>query len=84
MALPSDVGHAGKEVRAAYQKVLEGMVSAFESNLSTANELPNRELALALVSISVGAMVLARTVNDSNFADEICAAARTLAGNAIQ
>ena len=83
MALPSDVSHAGPEVRAAYRQVLESMVQYFEANLAAENGLSTRQRALALSATCVGAMVLARTVDDEGLAHEICEAGSAFACAAI-
>ena len=79
MALPSDVARAGPEVRRAYERVLEALVNIFESNAVPGIDLPPREQGLAVAATCVGAMVLARTIDDQNFADEIRDAAQAFA-----
>lgn len=80
IALPSDVARANPAVRAAYQRVLEGLVGMFESNLApSTGPVAARKQALALAATSIGAMVLARTVADVALATEICDAAHDLA-----
>jgi AcrR family transcriptional regulator len=67
VALPSDVARCGKAVKAAFRQVLGKMVGIFAANLA---EPRSRERALALVSMCVGAMVVARAVDDPKLADE--------------
>jgi len=74
IALPSDVGRSGPEVQAAYQLLLEAMVGLFESSL-TGPKRKRRETALALAALSVGGMVLARTLPDSTLASAVRTAA---------
>ena len=83
MALPSDAARAGPAVRAAYQRSLEALAAAFEKNLTQENGVSARQQGLAIAATCVGAMVLARTIDDSELADEICESARTLAATAI-
>ena len=83
MAVPSDVARAGPAVRAAYQRVLEALASVFESNIGAGIGLPPRQHGLAVAATCVGAMVLARTIDDSEFADDICDAARAFADCAL-
>ena len=83
MALPSDVAHAGASARAAYEAVLETMASFFEMNLQARDGLSPREQALALSATCVGAMVLARTIDNVDLEDEICRAAAKFACGAI-
>lgn len=83
VALPSDAARAGPAVRAAYQSVLEVLVAMFEANLQPDNGVSPRQRALAIAATCVGAMVLARTVDDPTLADEICDTARAFAAEAI-
>ena len=83
MALPSDVARAGPEVRKAYQRVLEALTSVFEINAGAGIGLSPRQHGLAVAATCVGAMVLARTIDDAEFADEICDAARAFADCAL-
>lgn len=83
IALPSDVARAGPTVRAAYQQVLEAMAAMFEASLEPKEGVSTRQQGLALAATCVGAMVLARTIDDADFAEEICDAARDFACNAL-
>ena len=83
MALPSDVAHAGPAARAAYQQVLESMIDFFESNLEPSDDLSARQRSMALAATCVGAMVLARTIEDDSMADDICKAAVAFAHASI-
>lgn len=83
IALPSDVARAGPTVRAAYQQVLEAMAAMFEASLEPREGVSTRQQGLALAATCVGAMVLARTIDDADFAEEICDAARDFACNAL-
>jgi hypothetical protein len=73
VALPSDVARGGAAVKAAFRHVLESMVAVFEGNL---NEPGARERALALVAMCVGAMIVARAVDQGRLGDEFRDAAR--------
>jgi hypothetical protein len=73
VALPSDVARGGKAVKAAFRQVLEKMVDVFAANLG---EPEARERALALVAMCVGAMVIARAVDDPKLGDRFRDAAR--------
>ena len=79
IALPSDVARSQPAVKAAYQKLLEGMVFLFESSLrQQAGERPARDArqqALSLAALCVGGMILARTLPDSALAEEVQQAA---------
>lgn len=74
IALPSDVARGGDEVKAAYQELLQAMVWLFERSLD-AKGTPDRSKALSLAATCVGGMVLARSLPDSDLADEVRAAA---------
>jgi TetR/AcrR family transcriptional regulator, transcriptional repressor for nem operon len=75
IALPSDVERGEPVVKDAFRQVLEMMAVAFERNIEPASR-PARQRALALVSMAVGAMVLARSVGDPRLATELRDAAR--------
>ena len=78
VGLPSDTARSGRLARAAFQRVLEMMVGAFEANLGPAQE-PARERALALAALCVGGMVLARAVDDERLSDQLRDAAQSQA-----
>jgi len=73
VAVPSDVARGGKAVKAAFRQVLGKMVDIFSSNLS---EPEARQRALALVAMCVGAMVVAKAVDDPALGDNFRDAAR--------
>jgi TetR/AcrR family transcriptional repressor of nem operon len=68
----SDVQRGGEEVKAAYQDVVEQMLTIFQDHLVGPRR---RDRALALVALCVGGMVLARNVGDLNLADDFRRAA---------
>src|SRR5262249_23195578 len=67
IGLPSDVARSSKSVKAAYREVAESMIRVFESNLNAPDAHQN---ALVLVALCVGAMVLARSVDDQILAND--------------
>ena len=75
IALPSDVSRGNPRVKSAFREVLEMMVAAFIGNIGPSPR-PERQRALALVSMLVGAMVLARSVDDEGLATELRDSAR--------
>lgn len=79
IALPSDIARAGPRVRAAYEKALQTMVAVFEACPPETSTRRKRRRALSLVTLCVGGMVLARTLNDAALADDIREAAQELA-----
>lgn len=75
IALPSDVQRGQPAVKDAFRQVMEMMTGAFAANLEPSAR-PARQRALALVSMAVGAMVLARSVGDESLARELRDSAR--------
>lgn len=74
LGLPSDVSRSGEEVKRAFRKVLDDMLAAFVASLRGRGA---REHGMALVSTCVGAMVLARAVDDPALANALRKAARS-------
>jgi TetR/AcrR family transcriptional repressor of nem operon len=74
IALPSDVGRAEPAVREAYRYLLDAMVGLFERAIPSGTGAP-RATALALAALSVGGMVLARTISDTALGLEVREAA---------
>jgi hypothetical protein len=66
IALPSDVARGGKAVKTAFRQFLDKMVEVFAANLA---EPEARERALAVAALCVGAMVVARAVDDPKLGD---------------
>jgi AcrR family transcriptional regulator len=75
IALPSDIARSGDGVKVAFREVLEMMVRCFAANLEP-DDLTPRQRALALAAQVVGGMVLARSIDDPDLADELRASAR--------
>jgi TetR/AcrR family transcriptional repressor of nem operon len=78
IALPSDVARAGPVVRRTYELLLSGMVGLFERGVDPADG-DARQAALAIATLCIGGMVLARTIEDDDLAAEIREAARRVA-----
>ncbi len=78
IALPSDVARSTPETRAAFGKLLTAMVWLFENNLPEEQEA-GHDSALALSALCVGGMVLSRTLDDADMADDVRRAARDVA-----
>ena len=74
IALPSDIARGSPEVQAAYQLLLTSMVGVFEGSLPGPRAAAHRK-ALVLAALSVGGMVLARTLPNSKLAEEVRSAA---------
>jgi AcrR family transcriptional regulator len=79
IALPSDVARGGQEVKRAFRQVLTMMADVFEANLERSGHPTPHETALAIASLCVGGMTLARAVDDDALGTKIRDAARTLA-----
>jgi TetR/AcrR family transcriptional regulator, transcriptional repressor for nem operon len=73
VGLVSDVSRSNIEVKRAFRKVVEMMLGVFAANLKGKDKGGR---ALALVSVCVGAMVLARAVDDTDLAAALLEAAR--------
>jgi AcrR family transcriptional regulator len=78
IALPNDVSRTEASVKRAFEQVLKALIDIFEQGLQRDGEAARRN-ALAIASLCVGGMVLARTIEDRALADELRAAARSVA-----
>lgn len=76
MALPSDVARGGTSVKRAYRQVLEYMVGNLEKGLAGPAA---RQQAISVAALCIGAMAVARAVDDAKLASEIRDAAKDLA-----
>jgi len=75
IALPSDIARSGPEVKQAYEVSLNNMASVFEGISFRTGSKKSRQRALGLVALCVGGMVIARTVDNKELAEEIRKAA---------
>lgn len=82
IALPSDVARANSDVQASYMQLLQAMVGLFENSLEGQSDA--RQKALSVAAICVGGMVLARTLPDSDLAEEVRQAAHHAAKQITQ
>ena len=82
-ALPSDIARSGKKVRQAYTQSILGMMAMMTGDKTHDEQTSPRAQALALVALCVGAMVLARTVDNTELAEEIRLAAEALAHHVL-
>ena len=78
VALPNDVSRTEASVKRAFEQVLKTLIDIFEQGLQRDGEAARRK-ALAMASLCVGGMVLARTVDDRALGDELRSAARSVA-----
>lgn len=78
IAYATDAARAGPRVRESYRQLVEAMVWLFENNLN-GQEADRRHRALSLAALCVGGMILARTLPESEIADEVRLAAHSVA-----
>ncbi|MGZ5875670.1 MAG: TetR/AcrR family transcriptional regulator [Bradyrhizobium sp.] len=78
IGLPNDVSRNDQSVREAQESALRMMLETFEQGIAAASQ-PARQLAMALTSLCIGGMVLARAIEDRSLADELREATMALA-----
>ncbi|MDA7947422.1 MAG: TetR/AcrR family transcriptional regulator [Hyphomicrobiaceae bacterium] len=69
VALPSDTARGGEPVRQAYRQVLEAMIRLFERSQDKRGDA--RQRAIAMATLCIGGMTLARAVDDGELSAEI-------------
>lgn len=79
IAMPSDTARGGPQVRQAYCRLLQHMADMMISGVEGHDEGAARARGLAITALCVGGMVLARTIDDPGFADEVRRAAQSVA-----
>ena len=70
VALPTDVARSGVAARSAFETVFRAMVSVLERGMADKNGA-SRSTAQAIAALSIGGMVVARTLVDRDHADEL-------------
>jgi hypothetical protein len=70
VALPTDVARSSVMARRAFETVFRAMVSVLERSLKD-KKRPPRETAQAIAALSIGGMVVARTLVDRAHAAEL-------------
>ena len=80
VALPSDVARSGVSAKRAFETVFKAMVSVLERSLIEKGRL-RRTTAHSIAALSIGGMVVARTMVDRALADELRAACMAVALN---
>jgi TetR/AcrR family transcriptional regulator, transcriptional repressor for nem operon len=78
VALPTDVARSGVRAKRAFETVFRAMVSVLERSLAQ-NGRSRRATAQAIAALSIGGMVVARTMVDGALADELRASCMALA-----
>src|SRR6266849_3016424 len=80
VALPTDVARSGVSAKRAFETVFKAMVSVLERSLIE-NSQGRRTTAQGIAALSIGGMVVARTMVDRALADELRAACMAVALN---
>jgi TetR/AcrR family transcriptional regulator, transcriptional repressor for nem operon len=70
VALPTDVARSGVSARRAFETVFKAMVSVLERSLLEKNG-DGRATAQVIAALSIGGMVVARTLVDRGHADQL-------------
>jgi TetR/AcrR family transcriptional repressor of nem operon len=78
VALPTDVARSGVNAKRAFETVFKAMVSVLERSLIRNGQRP-RIRAQAIAALSIGGMVVARTMVDRALGDELRAACTDVA-----
>jgi TetR/AcrR family transcriptional regulator, transcriptional repressor for nem operon len=78
VALPTDVARSGVSARRAFETVFKAMVSVLQRSLPH-NGRPRRAAAQGIAALSIGGMVVARTMVDRALADQLRAACMSVA-----
>src|ERR1700683_750353 len=78
VALPTDVSRSSPHAKRAFETVFEAMVSVLERS-SVEDGRPRRARAQSIAALSIGGMVVARTMVDRALADELRAACMAVA-----
>jgi len=79
VALPTDVARSGSNARRAFQTVFSAMVTLLERNIDGQTRSGRRKNALSIAALSIGGMVVARSLLDRSQADELRSACSTIA-----
>jgi len=78
VALPTDVARSGVSAKRAFETVFKAMVSVLERSL-VRNGPKRRTTAQGIAALSIGGMIVARTMVDRALADELRAACMDVA-----
>lgn len=74
VALPNDVARSGEKVKAAFENAFKAMVTVLGREIGTTAK-QRENTAMAIAALCVGAMVVARSLNDCEFGERLCEAA---------
>jgi TetR/AcrR family transcriptional repressor of nem operon len=78
IGLPNDLSRTDQSVREAQESALRMMVETFEQGMKSSPQ-PARQRAMALTSLCIGGMVIARAIEDRALADELREATMAIA-----
>jgi AcrR family transcriptional regulator len=78
VALPSDVARGDQKVKAAFETVFKAMVTALGREVKTEGQA-HEDTAMAIAALCIGGMVVARSMNDTNFGERLREAAASAA-----
>ena len=78
VALPTDVARSGEKAKRAFETVFKAMVSILERS-TVRNNRRRRVTAQAIAALSIGGVIVARTIDDRKLADELRSACMAVA-----
>jgi TetR/AcrR family transcriptional repressor of nem operon len=78
VALPTDVSRSGISAKRAFETVFQAMVGVLERSVIRKGR-QRRTTAQAIAALSIGGMVVARTIGDRSHADELRTACTSVA-----
>jgi len=78
IGLPNDLSRSDQSVREAQESALRMMIETFEQGMNSSGQ-PARQRALALTSLCIGGMVIARAIEDRMLANELREATMAIA-----
>jgi AcrR family transcriptional regulator len=78
VALPNDVARSDETVKAAFETVFKAMVALLGRDVKKTSQ-PREKAAMAIASLCIGGMVVARSMNDRALGDQIREAATRVA-----
>ncbi len=78
IALPSDIARSNPQVQTSYSELLQAMVGLFENGIGKRGR-EARQQALSMAALCVGGMVIAKSLPDSELAEEVRDAAQSFA-----
>jgi TetR/AcrR family transcriptional regulator, transcriptional repressor for nem operon len=79
VALPTDVSRSGVSAKRAFETVFKAMVSVLERSLTKEGGRRRHTTAQTIAALSIGGMIVARTMVDRFLADELRAACTSVA-----